>query len=177
MRSATRKDVILGIGFGDVLPGGDAVLISLLVRTERDGKLVEGVRDPLILERSQLETLRDWWPTLLAQKDELGLDSGTFAPPVRAIAWNQGPSLAEGKRTGLYICHGFGFKVPEPTDGAVVVVLEVKSPLDTSPDATRDPDGVDYLFPFSGLVAFVESIPKVLRKMDQRASTASKIRH
>ena len=171
------KDVILGIGFGDVLPGGDAVLISLLVRTQRDGRSVEGIRDPLILHRSQLETLREWWPTLLAQKDELGLDAGTFEPPARGIAWNEGPSLAEATRTGLYTCYGFGFKVPDPTDGAAVVVLEVKSPLDASPDADREPEGVDYLFPFSGLVAFVESIPKVLRKMDQRASTASKIRH
>lgn len=166
MTVPNHMDEILGVAFGEVSEELGGVLISFLVRGTRDGKRTEGVRDPLLLHREVLESLRVELPKLLDAISASGMKSDAIPAAERPIPWNAGPTMARALQTGLFMCTSFGFYAPEPSHSAPIAYIEVTSGLD--PDA--DSGGVEYVFALPALIEFSESIPKVLRKMDQKGA-------
>ncbi|RYG87834.1 MAG: hypothetical protein EON58_20415 [Alphaproteobacteria bacterium] len=157
--TTTPSDILLGIGFGEVMPNDLGILASMHVRTHVNGKLREGVRDPIIVQTQILEQLESHLPEVLRLAQESGLDHDRIPLPSSRIAWNAGATLADAKRTGLFYCSGLGFETPLPEHEGPIAYIEGIP----AGDPTAEPQGGYYLMPYSVLVELKDAVPKVLQ--------------
>lgn len=163
MTTTQDMDILLGIGFGDVLPDGKGVLARLLFRTDVGGSVREGVRPPLVIKLTTLEELAEKMPRLLPLLREHGLDHDRIAPAKRPIPWNEGPTIREADGEGTMACTVFGFLKPDPSQSGPVAYIEVEMPGST--DGRRG--GSYAVMPHRAVLELAAAIPKVVAQMKE----------
>jgi hypothetical protein len=170
MNVGPERDVLLAIIFGDTVPHGLGVLVSMQVRTQVAGKWAEGIRDPLVMDATTLDGLDKALPALFARLEELGMVEDDIAPAKQSIPWNAGPMYSGESLANLFLCEMFGVRYPDPTDGAAVAVVEAGWLGD--PDSEKVSG--EYLVSYRTLRNLAEAIPKVLRKLGRRGSPSKR---
>lgn len=164
--SATEKpkrDSILAIEFGDVLPGGVGILSFIQIGTTMAGQPIAVVRDPLVWAYVQLETVSNFLPTLLAMLEERGMADTSAPAPRVPPPWRGGPKYDQRLAAGLHLAAGFGFAEFEPSDGGAIAILEAQSMLHPGGEVVS----MEYVMSYQTLWSLNEALPKVLRKLVQ----------
>lgn len=158
-----RTDEILGISFGEIHPPSGCVLTNFRVRTRENGLPVEGSRDGILIHYDVLSALLNFSPQLMQLMAEKGANTDVLPLPFGPVPhWNSGSTI-KNCGSNLYSCEKFGFADVLPQFGAVVAYIEVKG---LQKDAHTF--GADYLISHRVCKELAESLPKVLRKMQQK---------
>lgn len=158
-----QTDEILAISFGEIHPPSGCVLTNFRVRTFENGLAVEGSRDGVFVHYDILAALQKFSPQLFQLMADKGADKDVLPPPLGPVPhWNSGTTI-KSCGTKLYSCEQFGFAKVLPEFGAVVAYIEVKG----LPKGAGT-FGADYLLSHRVVNELSESLPKVLRKMQQK---------
>ena len=165
LMSDDQRDVLLGWAFGDTLPGTSGVMVSMLVRTWEDGHAVEGIRDPLLIDREILESLGDSLLQISDLMKSRGMVSSGPEPARSPLQWNAGIRFDRRIAAYLHMCTMFGFYDPDPIHGAAIARIETKYVRDKS----SEPEAADYLVPYQSIQEMRESLGSFLR--DSRDGT------
>lgn len=158
-----KRDSILAIEFGDVLPGGVGVLSFIQMGTTMGGQPIAVVRDPLVWAYVQLETISNFLPTLLAMLEERRMADTSAPAPRVPPPWRGGPKYDQRLAAGLHLAAGFGFAEFEQSDGGAIAILETQSMLHRDGEVVA----MEYVMSYQTLWALNEALPKVLRKLVQ----------
>jgi|GEM_PF-1965001 len=162
-------DQILGFTFGEVLPENSCILVDMYVRTIRGQSEMEGRRGGLVFHQAVLQEILDAKDRILEAMAELGANQDILPSSRLPVpAWDQGPTL---KSTGgdLFLCDSFGITEVVPESGAVAAVIEITQLV----KGAETYEG-EYLLPHQVLVSLLDTIPKVLSKIEQRSSSTGR---
>lgn len=164
-------DQILAIAFGEVEVQFGCVLAEFRVRTYEDmGPIknmpVEGSRSGVLIHHQVITQIMEHTPALLDLMKDMGADKDLLPHAKGPVPmWNAGPSIKSCN--GLFhVCEGFGFTEPVPELGAVVAWIETRMLVNPRVQAY----GGNYLMSYPVLVEFLESLPKVLRRMESKGA-------
>lgn len=163
-----RLDEIQGVSFGDSDPTGETVLVDFHIRAYATAGGKEGTRGNVLIATDVLRQVIAALPGILEVMREYGADHDVLPPATKPLpAWNAGPRWNPGEAT-YHLCTLWGANGMVRELCAVVMVLGAYTPglhASASESATAE-----YLMGWSALLALQEALPKVVRKMEQRAA-------
>ncbi|MEY2161285.1 hypothetical protein [Rhodanobacter sp. FW106-PBR-LB-2-11] len=170
-----KLDEIQGVSFGEADPYGEAVLVNFHVRANATFGGKEGSRANVMLPLELLQALTDGLPGLINAMRDKGADRDVLPPPAVPLPpWNAGPRW--NPEVALpHLCTAFDTPDISRELGAVVVVMAVCTPGRHA--STDDSDSAEYLMGWRALLGLQEALPKVVRKLEQRAASRMARRH
>lgn len=161
-------DEIQGVSFGETDPNGEIVMVNFHIRANASFGGKEGTRANVMIPFEFLTALIEGLPGLIKAMRDEGAACNVLPPPaVRLPEWNAGPQW-NPELAGPYLCTYFNTRDIAHELGAVVLTIGIAKP-GVHASASESPTA-DYLMGWSAVLALQEALPKVVRKLEQRAA-------